>query len=126
MIVSNQHLTAERMLNHLEYEVHDCCQINCPFQSQVSEGQRSYALHFNNFFLDTFVCTMFNFSINFRVLLTIRTDSHSHNAGRSLFHLVSMRNALHFLPIATWAQCSLKEKKKGFLIQCVFFLHGPL
>lgn len=53
MIVSNQQLTAERMLNHLEYEVHECCQINCPFQLQVYEGQRSYALYFNIiFFLD--------------------------------------------------------------------------
>lgn len=72
------------------------------------------------FFLDTFVCTMFNFSINFRVLLTIRTDSHSHNAGKFLFHLVSIRNTLHFLPIATWAQCSLKEKKRVPDPVCLF------
>lgn len=74
----------------------------------------------STFFLDTFVRTVFNFSINFRVLLTVRTDSHSHNAGKSLFHLVSMRNTLHFLPIATWAQCSLKEKKRVPDPVCLF------
>lgn len=121
MIVSNQHLTAKRMLNHLEYEVHDVhvVRFSVNFNYRYLRVRGHMPCRSTFIFRNLFVGAMFEFSINFRVLLTIRTDCHSQKAGKSLFHLVTMINTLHFLPIATWAQCSLKEKKR-LLLQRVF------